>query len=211
MANSDQSKLAIFGIKDRLRSEAEIALMQLKQLGIKKLVMLSGDNQETAQQIAADLPIDEVHGQMLPADKAQFVKQEQENGHYVAFIGDGVNDSPALANADVAIAIGSGTDVAVDVSDIVLVKNDLRKIAYALSISKRTVLNMNENIVIALLTVLLLFIGLFAGYVEMASGMFIHEFSILVVILDGMRLIRNRRKVDNHQFPDKEKDLALNM
>lgn len=211
MANSDQSKLAIFGIKDRLRSEAEIALMQLKQLGIKKLVMLSGDNQETAQQIAADLPIDEVHGQMLPADKAQFVKQEQENGHYVAFIGDGVNDSPALANADVAIAIGSGTDVAVDVSDIVLVKNDLRKIAYALSISKRTVLNMNENIVIALLTVLLLFIGLFAGYVEMASGMFIHEFSILVVILNGMRLIRNRRKVDNHQFPDKEKDLALNM
>lgn len=211
LANSDQSKLAIFGIKDRLRPEAETALMQLKQLGIKKLVMLSGDNQETAQQIAADLPIDEVHGQMLPADKAQFVKQEQENGHHVAFIGDGVNDSPALANADVAIAIGSGTDVAVDVSDIVLVKNDLRKIAYALSISKRTVLNMNENIVIALLTVLLLFIGLFAGYVEMASGMFIHEFSILVVILNGMRLIRNRRKVDNHQFSDKEKDLALNM
>lgn len=211
LANSDQSKLAIFGIKDRLRPEAEIALMQLKQLGIKKLVMLSGDNQETAQQIAADLPIDEVHGQMLPADKAQFVKQEQENGHHVAFIGDGVNDSPALANADVAIAIGSGTDVAVDVSDIVLVKNDLRKIAYALSISKRTVLNMNENIVIALLTVLLLFIGLFAGYVEMASGMFIHEFSILVVILNGMRLIRNHRKVDNHQFSDKEKDLASNM
>ena len=208
LANSDQSKLAIFGIKDRLRPEAEIALMQLKQLGIKKLVMLSGDNQETAQQIAADLPIDEVHGQMLPADKAQFVKQEQENGHHVAFIGDGVNDSPALANADVAIAIGSGTDVAVDVSDIVLVKNDLRKIAYALSISKRTVLNMNENIVIALLTVLLLFIGLFEGYVEMASGMFIHEFSILVVILNGMRLIRNHRKVDNHQFSDKEKDLA---
>ena len=196
LANSDQSKLAIFGIKDHLRPEAETALMQLKQLGIKKLVMLSGDNQETAQQIAADLPI---------------VKQEQENGHHVAFIGDGVNDSPALANADVAIAIGSGTDVAVDVSDIVLVKNDLRKIAYALSISKRTVLNMNENIVIALLTVLLLFIGLFAGYVEMASGMFIHEFSILVVILNGMRLIRNRRKVDNHQFSDKEKDLTLNM
>lgn len=107
-----------------------------------------------------------------------------------------------------AIAISSGTDVAVDVSDIVLVKNDLRKIAYTLSISKRTVLNMNENIVIALLTVLLLFIGLFAGYVEMASGMFIHEFSILVVILNGMRLIRNHRKVDNHQFSDKEKDLA---
>ncbi|MFR4953052.1 MAG: heavy metal translocating P-type ATPase [Lactobacillus paragasseri] len=211
LANSNQSKLAVFGIKDRLRPEAETALRQLKQLGIKKLIMLSGDNQETAQQIAADLPIDEIHGQMLPADKAQFVKKEQENGHHVAFIGDGINDSPALANADIAIAIGSGTDVAVDVSDIVLVKNDLRKIADALSISKRTVLNMNENIGIALLTVLLLFIGLFTGYVEMANGMFIHEFSILVVILNGMRLIKNHRKVDGHQFSDKEKDLALNM
>ena len=178
--------LAVFGIKDRLRPESKAALLKLKQLGIKKLVMLSGDNQETAKQIAAELPIDEVHGQMLPADKAQFVKNEQANDHHIAFIGDGVNDSPALANA-----IGSGTDVAIDVADIVLVKNDLRKIDYALAISKRTVLNMNENIAIALLTVLLLFVGLFAGYVEMASGMFIHEFSILVVILNGMRLIKN--------------------
>lgn len=185
--------LAVFGIKDRLRPESKAALLKLKQLGIKKLVMLLGDNQETAKQIAAELPIDEVHGQMLPADKAQFIKNEQANGHHIAFIGDGVNDSPALANADVAIAIaiGSGTDVAIDVADIVLVKNDLRKIDYALAISKRTVLNMNENIAIALLTVLLLFVGLFAGYVEMASGMFIHEFSILVVILNGMRLIKN--------------------
>ena len=177
-SNTDQSMLAAFGIEDRLRPESKAALLKLKQLGIKKLVMLSGDNQETAKQIAAELPIDEVHGQMLPADKAQFVKNEQASGHHIAFIGDGVNDSPALANADVAIAIGSGTDVAVDVADIVLVKNDLRKIDYALAISKRTVLNMNENIAIALLTVLLLFVGLFAGYVEMASGMFIHEFSI---------------------------------
>lgn len=190
-SNTDQSMLAVFGIKDRLRPESKAALLKLKQLGIKKLVMLSGDNQETAKQIAAELPIDEVHGQMLPADKAQFVKNEQANGHHIAFIGDGVNDSPALANADVAIAIGSGTDVAIDVADIVLVKNDLRKIDYALAISKRTVLNMNENIAIALLTVLLLFVGLFAGYVEMASGMFIHEFSILVVILNEMRLIKN--------------------
>lgn len=210
-SNTDQSMLAAFGIKDRLRPESKAALLKLKQLGIKKLVMLSGDNQETAKQIAAELPIDEVQGQMLPADKAQFVKNEQANGHHIAFIGDGVNDSPALANADVAIAIGSGTDVAVDVADIVLVKNDLRKIDYALAISKRTVLNMNENIAIALLTVLLLFVGLFAGYVEMASGMFIHEFSILVVILNGMRLIKNHSKLDNRQVSKKKKDLEFNM
>lgn len=210
-ANADQSQLAVFGIKDQLRPEAKIALTRLKKLGVKKLVMLSGDNFKTAKQVAAELPIDEVYGEMLPADKAAFVKKEQEKGYHVAFIGDGINDSPALANADVAIAIGSGTDVAIDVSDIVLVKNDLRKVSYAIDLAKKTVLNMNENIAIALLTVLLLFIGLFAGYVEMASGMFIHEFSILVVILNGMRLIKFKQKLDHHQVSKKQIDVALNM
>lgn len=210
-ANADQSQLAVFGIKDQLRPEAKIALTRLKKLGVKKLVMLSGDNFKTAKQVAAELPIDEVYGEMLPADKAAFVKKEQEKGYHVAFIGDGINDSPALANADVAIAIGSGTDVAIDVSDIVLVKNDLRKVSYAIDLAKKTVLNMNENIAIALLTVLLLFIGLFAGYVEMASGMFIHEFSILVVILNGMRLIRFKQRLDHHQVSKKQIDVALNM
>lgn len=189
-SNSDQSELAVFGIKDHLRPEAKKALIHLKQMGIKKLIMLSGDNQQTAGQIAKELPIDQVHAQMLPKDKAEFIKNERKEGHVIGFVGDGVNDSPALANADLALAVGSGTDVAIDISDIVLVKNDLRKIDYAIKLSQRTILNMNENIFIALLTVFLLFIGLFAGYIEMASGMFIHEFSILLVILNGMRLIR---------------------
>ena len=125
-------------------------------------------------------------------DKATFIKAEQQKGNKVAFIGDGINDGPALASANVAIAVGNGTDVAVDVSDIVLVKNDLKQVAYAFSLSKRTILNMNENIALALLTVLILFIGLFVGYIEMASGMLVHELSILVVILNGMRLLKNR-------------------
>ena len=210
-ANEDQSQLAVFGIKDQLRPEANDALTHLKELGVKKLVMLSGDNQETAERIAAKLPIDEVHGQMLPQDKATFVKKERAKGYHIAFIGDGINDSPALANANVAIAVGSGADVAIDVSDIVLVKNDLRKIAYALGLSKKTILNMNENIVMALLTVLLLFIGLFAGYVEMASGMFIHEFSILIVILNGMRLIKFQQKIDDHQVHNQQNKVSLDM
>ncbi|WP_438449871.1 heavy metal translocating P-type ATPase [Lactobacillus kitasatonis] len=191
-SNYDQSQLAVFGIKDQLRPQAKAALLQLKKLGIKKLVMLSGDKQQTAEKIAAELPIDEIHGEQMPSDKANFIKAEQKEGHRVAFIGDGINDGPALANANVAIAVGNGTDVAVDVSDLVLVKNDLKQIAYAFSLSKRTILNMNENIAIALLTVLILFIGLFVGYIEMASGMFVHELSILVVILNGMRLLKNR-------------------
>lgn len=191
-SNYDQSQLAVLGIKDQLRPQAKAALLKLKKLGIKKLVMLSGDKQQTAEKIAAELPIDEIHGEQMPSDKANFIKAEQKEGHRVAFIGDGINDGPALANANVTIAVGNGTDVAVDVSDLVLVKNDLKQIAYAFSLSKRTILNMNENIAIALLTVLILFIGLFVGYIEMASGMLVHELSILVVILNGMRLLKNR-------------------
>lgn len=191
-SNRDQSLLTIFGIKDQLRPQAKKALLKLKKLGIKKLVMLSGDKQQTAEKIATELPLDEVHGEQLPSDKATFIKAEQQKGNKVAFIGDGINDGPALASANVAIAVGNGTDVAVDVSDIVLVKNDLKQVAYAFSLSKRTILNMNENIALALLTVLILFIGLFVGYIEMASGMLVHELSILVVILNGMRLLKNR-------------------
>ena len=191
-SNYDQSQLVVFGIKDQLRPQAKAALLKLKKLGIKKLVMLSGDKQQTAEKIAAELLIDEIHGEQMPSDKANFIKAEQKEEHRVAFIGDGINDGPALANANVAIAVGNGTDVAVDVSDLVLVKNDLKQIAYAFSLSKRTILNMNENIAIALLTVLILFIGLFVGYIEMASGMLVHELSILVVILNGMRLLKNR-------------------
>lgn len=190
LASTDQRELAIFGINDQLRPQASVALQHLKRLGVKQLVMLTGDNVGTAREIAATLPIDTVRAGMLPQDKERFVTDERQRGHRVAFIGDGINDSPALAAADVAIAMGSGTDVAMDVADLVLVKSDLTKLVTARQLAQRTIMNMNENIIIALLTVLLLFIGLFAGYVEMASGMLIHELSILVVILNGMRLIK---------------------
>lgn len=189
-ASADRQELAIFAIKDQLRPQAAPALRQLEQLGIKHLVMLTGDNAGTANEIAADLPIDAVHAGMLPQDKAAFIEQARQQGHRVAFVGDGINDSPALAAADVAIAMGSGTDVAMDVADLVLVKSDLVNLVTARQLAQQTLTNMNENIVLALLTVLLLFIGLFAGYVEMASGMLIHELSILVVILNSMRLIK---------------------
>lgn len=190
LVSSDHRELAVFGIKDQLRPQAATALHQLKQLGVKRLVMLTGDNAGTAREIAAALPIDGIHAEMLPQDKARFVANEREDGHRVAFVGDGINDSPALAAADVAIAMGSGTDVAMDVADLVLVKSDLVKLVTARQLAQKTMTNMNENIAIALVTVLLLFIGLFAGYVEMASGMLIHELSILVVILNSMRLIK---------------------
>ncbi len=189
-ASVDHCELAIFGIKDQLRPQTVPALRHLKKLGVKRLIMLTGDNAGTAKEIAAALPLDEVHAAMLPQDKAQFIQSARQAGHRVAFVGDGINDSPALAAADVAIAMGSGTDVAMDVSDLVLVKSALSSLVTARQLAQQTLKNMNENITIALLTVLLLFIGLFAGYVEMASGMLIHELSILLVILNSMRLIK---------------------
>lgn len=189
-ASMDHHELAIFGIKDQLRSQAQSALRQLKALGVKRLIMLTGDNEGTAHQIAANLPIDEVHAAMLPQGKADYLKQQQADGHRIAFIGDGINDSPALSAADVAVAMGSGTDVAMDVADLVLVKSDLNSLVTSFRLARRTITNMNENILIALLTVVLLFIGLFVGYIEMASGMLIHELSILIVILNSMRLMK---------------------
>lgn len=203
-ASTDRRALAIFAIKDQVRPQAAQALSQLKQLGVKHLVMLTGDNAGTAREIAAALPLDEVHAAMLPQDKAHFIENVQKAGHRVAFVGDGINDSPALAAADVAVAMGSGTDVAMDVADLVLVKSDLTRLVAARQLAHRTIQNMNENIVIALLTVLLLFSGLFVGYIEMASGMLIHELSILVVILNSMRLIKYSPKLDHRQFSSRE-------
>ncbi|MGM9891991.1 heavy metal translocating P-type ATPase [Limosilactobacillus sp.] len=199
-ASADHRELAIFAIKDQLRPQTAIALQQLKRLGVKRLVMLTGDNVGTAKKIAAALPLDEVHAAMLPQEKAAFVERERQRGHRVAFVGDGINDSPALSAANVAVAIGSGTDVAMDVADLVLVKSDLANLMTSFQLAKQTIRNMNENIAIALLTVLLLFVGLFVGDIEMASGMLIHELSILIVILNSMRLIKYSPKVDHRQF-----------
>lgn len=187
--SDDGKELAIFAIQDQLRPQAKQVLQRLKLLGIKRLVMLTGDNQGTATEIASQLPVDEYHAAMLPEDKANWIQDEQQHGHQVAFVGDGINDSPALSAATVAIAMGSGTDVAMDVADLVLVHSQLKLIPASLQLARQTMHNVNENILLALLTVLLLFGGLFSGYIEMASGMFIHELSILIVILNSMRLI----------------------
>lgn len=184
-------KLALaLAIADTLRSDALEQLAALRKLKPYKFVLLSGDQQTVVDAVARELNFDEAHGNLLPADKAAYIKSLQAGGHQVAFIGDGINDSPALATADLAIAMGSGTDVAIDVSDLVLVKDQFSQLPTAVRFANKTIANMRQNIAISLLTVALLFIGLFAGYVEMGLGMLIHELSILVVTANGMRLLR---------------------
>lgn len=180
----------LLGISDPLKDEAQATFTKLRALGYQNLIMLSGDNQTTAERVGKEVGMTQVVGNLMPAEKAEKIKELQTAGHRVAFLGDGVNDSPALATAEVGIAMGNGTDVALDVSDVVLLHSDLAKLPVALTIAKRMVANMNQNIAIAILTVALLFGGLFAGYVHMASGMLIHELSILIVIINGMRLLK---------------------
>lgn len=186
----DQKVQQIIGVSDVIRDNVKENLAALKKLGIKKLVMLTGDNEITANHVASELGIDEVHANLLPENKVTFVKKLEDTGHTVAFVGDGINDSPSIATANIGIAMGGGTDVAIETSDIVLMQSSFQELVHAYGLAKKTVANTRQNIVIAIGTVAFLLIGLIFGYIYMASGMFVHEASILVVIFNAMRLIR---------------------
>ncbi len=182
-------------VRDQLRPGVKEQLQRLKKQKVKNLVMLSGDNQATVAAVSRELGLTKAYGDMLPKDKSDHVKRLKEKGQTVAFVGDGVNDSPSLALADVGIAMGGGTDVAIETSDVVLMNSDISRLPHALGLAKATALNMKQNIVIAVGVVLLLFAGLFfSSWVNMSVGMLVHEASILVVILNGMRLLGYRQK-----------------
>lgn len=183
----------IVSIADTLRETALTALKRLSETDLTRIVMLTGDNNRTATALASRVGIEDVQAELMPDEKLAAVKQLKEEGEVVAMVGDGINDAPALATADVGIAMGAaGTDVALETADIALMADDLLKIPDAIDLSRRTLLNIRQNVVIALLTVAGLLGGVFYGAVGMAGGMLIHEASVLVVTLNGMRLMRKR-------------------
>lgn len=183
----------LMGIRDRIRPGVKKDLQRLKKLGVKNLVVLSGDNQGTVDTVASELGLTEAHGNMLPEGKAAYIKELQSRGRVVAFVGDGVNDSPSIALADIGIAMGGGTDVAIETSDLVLMNSDFSRLPHALGLAKATVKNMRQNIFIAVGVVLFLMVSVFfSEWMNMSIGMLVHEASILVVILNGMRLLSYR-------------------
>ena len=186
---------ALMGIRDQIRPGIKEDLQALKDLGVKNLVVLSGDNQGTVDLVAEELGLTEAHGNLLPEDKSEYLKELQAKGQIVAFVGDGVNDSPSLALADIGIAMGGGTDVAIETSDVVLMNSDMSRLPHALGLTKATANNMVQNIVIAVGTVIVLLASVFfSDWMNMSIGMLVHEASILVVIVNGMRLLRFKRK-----------------
>jgi Cu2+-exporting ATPase len=141
----DQVAQAIIGVADPIKPNAIKAVRRLKELGIE-IAMITGDNRATALKVAGQIGIERVFAEVMPADKASYVKKLQEEGKFTAMVGDGVNDAPALAQADLGIAIGAGTDVAIETAKVVLMKSDPLDILRAITLSKATVLKMKQNL-----------------------------------------------------------------
>ncbi|MFB6124928.1 MAG: heavy metal translocating P-type ATPase [Halanaeroarchaeum sp.] len=177
-------------LRDRVREAAPGVVADLQDDGIRT-VMLTGDNERTARAVGEAVGIDDVRAELLPEDKQRAVEALREEGHVVAMVGDGINDAPSLATADVGIAMGAaGTDTAIETADVALMADDLARIPEAVSLSEATRWNVYENVGIAVLTVTLLLAGVLTDAVHLAGGMLVHEGSVLVVILNGMRLLR---------------------
>jgi len=136
---------ALIGVADPIKETTAAAIGQLHQLGLR-VAMISGDNQGTAEAIAKKLGIDEVYAEVLPAGKVDVIKELQSTGQHVSFVGDGINDAPALAQADVGIAIGTGTDIAIESADVVLMSGDMRGVASSIALSAATMKNIQQNL-----------------------------------------------------------------
>ncbi|WP_131103275.1 heavy metal translocating P-type ATPase [Ornithinimicrobium sufpigmenti] len=189
----DGHAIGVVAVADQIRRDAPEMVRRLHAAGVRKVVMLTGDIEPVARAVGGQVGIDEVRAGLLPEDKLEAVEELRQQGYTVAMVGDGVNDAPALATADIGVAMGAaGTGVAIETSDIALMQDNLLKLPEAVSLARRTVNNMRQNIVIALATVALLMVGVLFGGVTMAVGMLVHEASVLIVIVNAMRLLRRR-------------------
>ena len=180
--------LGAIAIADTLRPEAKETVASLHRQG-KRVVMLTGDNPRTAGAIARQLGLDEYRAQLLPQDKVEAIKSYQAQGQIVAMVGDGINDTPALAAADVGIAMGAaGADAAIETADLTLMSDRLDRLVGALGLGRATLANIRQNVVFAVAIVLALVAGVLGEKVFLAGGMLAHEASVMLVIVNAIRL-----------------------
>ncbi len=187
---TEDNLIAIFSLKDLVRNEAKNALKTLNKLGVKT-VMITGDSEQTAKAIASESKINEFFSSCLPDEKVSIVKELKERYGQVAMVGDGINDAPALATANVGIAMGGGTGVALETADVVLMKNDLTKISKAITLSKRMNKIVKQNIIFSLVVITFLICSNFLQIIDLPYGVIGHEGSTILVILNSLRLLRN--------------------
>lgn len=195
VAAREERLLGLIGVADQIRPEAAAALQQLKQRGIRRVVILTGDHERVAKNIARQLGADEVRAGLMPDEKVVELRRLVENGGLVAMVGDGVNDAPALAAAQVGIAMGGGgTDVALEVADVVLMRDDLRALPLAVWISRLARQRVRQNMIFAFAMIGLLVLGTFAD-LPLWLGVLGHEGSTVLVVFNGLRLLRERAPI----------------
>jgi Cd2+/Zn2+-exporting ATPase len=183
--------LAVLGVADVVRPQARAAMTDLRQVGLRRLVMLTGDNLATAQIIAEEVGVDDVRAELAPEDKSRVVGELAATFGHVAMVGDGVNDAPALAAASVGIAMGTaGSDVALETADVALMADDLSKLTEALHIGRRTRRIVRQNVALGLVILAALVPGALVGAFALPVAVLAHELSELVVIGNGLRLAR---------------------
>jgi P-type E1-E2 ATPase len=181
----------VIGVADTLREEMKEAVKSLKDTGVKKIVMLTGDSPEVAGRVAMAVGIDEWQARLLPHQKVESIRELQSQGYKVAMIGDGINDAPALAQADVGIAIGvTGTHIAMDASDIVLLRDDILGAAESLLLSRATLKTINQNLAFALLFNMLGIVLASVGVLSPIASALFHNFGSVAVVVNSARLVR---------------------
>ncbi|WP_101846129.1 heavy metal translocating P-type ATPase [Halobacillus sp. Marseille-P3879] len=181
--------VGLFALKDTIRPEAAELIKKLKNNNVYT-VMLTGDHSSTAQAIASELGIDDYAAKCLPEDKVRELQILKQKHNQIAMVGDGVNDAPALAAADIGAAMGQGTDVALETADLVLMKNDLSKLTDSINLSCRMNRIIKQNIIFSLLVILLLITSNFLQVLDLPLGVIGHEGSTILVILNGLRLLK---------------------
>ncbi|MGI2336218.1 MAG: heavy metal translocating P-type ATPase [Dehalogenimonas sp.] len=183
--------MGIIAVADQLRPGAKEAIASLKKAGIKHIVMLTGDNEGTAKAIASQTGIDEYRAQLLPEDKVAAIEELKRKYHKIAMVGDGINDAPAMAAADVGIAMGAaGTDIAMETADLALMSDDLSKIPYAFRVSRKAVATIKQNIVASVAVVVVVVSLALFGKIGLVPGLLINEGSALIVMANGLRLLK---------------------
>jgi Cd2+/Zn2+-exporting ATPase len=186
----DRRLLGIISIADTLREGAKDAINKIREQGVSEIWMLTGDSEQVADRIGRELGI-RYQAKLLPEEKVLSVKEWKRKGRVVAMIGDGVNDAPALAAADIGIAMGAvGTDVAIETADIALMTDELEKISTVVRLSRKALRVIKENLIFALLFNTVLVILSAEGWMTMILGAVMHQASSLLVIFNSMRLLR---------------------
>jgi len=192
--SSGREVAGLLVLEDVVRDAAQTAVMRLNALGVHT-VLVTGDNWATAEQIAAQLGIEEVHAETLPHEKVDIVKRLQTEGRVVAFVGDGVNDGPALATADVGVAMGlAGTDVAIETAEIALLADDLSKLPHLLDLSRKAIRAIKQNLVFSLAILAIAVALTIPGILNPVTGALLHELSSIPVIVNSARLIAMKQR-----------------